>query len=137
MSDVATAIALTLRTAHLALGRLLLWVKGHKATAPPLRLKERAHLPIRPYLADQAFDPGTIRNMSLAFENVCEVLGLTVSDDPGTRAVAAKILALTRSGEHDVATLRAMAIQGVQELIGPAVATTTAQHSRAHVATAE
>jgi hypothetical protein len=82
---VATSIALTLRTAYLALGRLLLWVKGHEATAQPLRLKERAHLPIRPYLADQAFDPGTIRNMSLAFENVCEVLRLTVSDDPGTR----------------------------------------------------
>jgi hypothetical protein len=47
--------------------------------------------------------------MSLAFENVCEVLDLT--EGPATRHVAAKIIALTQSGERDVATLGAKTIQ--------------------------
>jgi hypothetical protein len=83
-------------------------------------------LPIRPYLAGQAFDAGTIRNMSLAFENVCEVLGLTAGNDAATKLVAAKIIELTQNGQDDVATLGAMTIQGVQEQIGLAVVATTA-----------
>jgi hypothetical protein len=54
MSDVATSIALALVVAYLALGGLLLWIEGHKGTLPDSRLKERAPLPIRPYLAGQA-----------------------------------------------------------------------------------
>jgi len=68
-------------------------------------------LPIRPYLAGQAFDPETIRDMSLALENVCEALGLTLRDDPATRLVAEKIIELTQRGVRDAATLRAMTLE--------------------------
>jgi hypothetical protein len=108
MTDVATSIVPPLRAAYLALVGLLLRRKSHKGALPPSR-KPRGPLPIRPYLADRAFDPGTICNMSLALENVCEVLDLT--EGPATRRVAAKIIALAQTGEHDVATLGAMTIQ--------------------------
>jgi hypothetical protein len=68
-------------------------------------------LPIRPYLAGQAFDPEVIHDMSLALENVCEVLGLTMRDDPATRLVAEKIIELTQRGVRDVATLGAMTLK--------------------------
>jgi len=68
-------------------------------------------LPIRPYLDGHAFDPETIRDMSLALENVCEALGLTLRDDPVTRLVAEKIVELTQRGVRDVATLRAMTLE--------------------------
>jgi hypothetical protein len=55
-------------------------------------------LPIRPFLADQVFMPETIREMSLAFEEVCETIGLRMTDDPATRLVAAKIIELTQQG---------------------------------------
>jgi hypothetical protein len=45
-------------------------------------------MPIRPFLAGQAFDPETIRDMSLAFEKVCEALSLKMVDDAATRLVA-------------------------------------------------
>jgi hypothetical protein len=109
MSDAATSIVPVLRAAYLALGGLLLRGKSHKGALPPSRVEAREPQPIRPYLAGRAFDPGTICNMSLAFENVCEVLDLT--EGPATRHVAAKIIALAQTGEHDVATLGAMTIQ--------------------------
>ena len=68
-------------------------------------------MPIRPYLAGQAFGPEAIHDMSLALENVCEILGLTVRDDPATRLVAKKIIELTQRGVRDVATLGAMALE--------------------------
>ncbi len=68
-------------------------------------------MPIRPYLAGQAFDPETIHDMSLALGNVCEALGLTLRDDPATRLVAAKIIELTQRGVRDAATLRAMTLE--------------------------
>jgi hypothetical protein len=109
MSDATTSVVPALRAAFLALGGLLLRGKSHKGTLSPSRLKARGPLPIRPYLAGRAFDPGTICNMSLAFENVCEVLDIT--EGPATRHVAAKIIALTQSGERDVATLGAKTIR--------------------------
>jgi hypothetical protein len=42
-------------------------------------------VPIRPFLSDEAFDPETIREMSLALESVCSSLGLKVIDDPATK----------------------------------------------------
>jgi hypothetical protein len=47
-------------------------------------------MPIRPFLADQAFEPELIRQMSLALETVCETLRLGLTDDPNTRLVASK-----------------------------------------------
>ena len=49
-------------------------------------------MPIRPFLSGEAFEPETIREMSLALESVCKTLGLKVIDDPATRHVAEKII---------------------------------------------
>jgi hypothetical protein len=68
-------------------------------------------MPIRPYLAGQAFEPESIRQMSLALENVCEKLELRLIDDPATRLVASKIIKLTQRGVRDVPTLIAMTLK--------------------------
>jgi hypothetical protein len=41
-------------------------------------------MPIRPFLAGQAFQPEIIRQMSLALESVCEKLKLNLTDDFAT-----------------------------------------------------
>jgi hypothetical protein len=71
-------------------------------------------LPIRPFLTNQAFDPETIREMSLPLESVCSTLGLKVIDDPATRLVAEKIIEPSQHGVHGVATLHAMTIKEFQ-----------------------
>jgi hypothetical protein len=68
-------------------------------------------MPIRPFLAGQAFEPEFIRQMSLALENVCETLGLTLNDDANTRLVASKIIELAQRGVRDAATLSTMALK--------------------------
>ncbi len=55
-------------------------------------------MPITPYLAGQAFEPETIRDMSAAFVAVCTALGLKAQDDPATRLVAEKIVEFTQRG---------------------------------------
>lgn len=67
-------------------------------------------MPIRPFLAGQAFTPETISEMSLALEGVCETLGLRMKDDPATRLVAAKIIELTQQGVRG-AELRSMTLK--------------------------
>jgi hypothetical protein len=67
-------------------------------------------VPIRPFLAGQAFEPETIREMSLALESVCETLGLRLIDDPATRLVAQKIIELSQRGIRGD-SLRVMALQ--------------------------
>jgi hypothetical protein len=68
-------------------------------------------VPIRPFLSGEAFDPETIREMSLALESVCNTLGLKVVDDPATRLVAEKIIELSQHGVRGVATLHAMIVK--------------------------
>ena len=68
-------------------------------------------MPIRPFLSGEAFDPETIREMSLALESVCETLGLKVVDDAATRLVAEKITELSQHGVRGVATLHAMTVK--------------------------
>ena len=68
-------------------------------------------MPIRPYLAGQAFEPESIREMSLALENVCEMLALRLADDANTRLVASKIIELAQRGVRDAPTLTAMALK--------------------------
>ena len=68
-------------------------------------------MPIRPFLSAEAFDPETIREMSLALENVCDTLGLKVIDDAATRLAAEKIIDLSRHGVRGVATLHTMAVK--------------------------
>jgi hypothetical protein len=72
-------------------------------------------MPIRPYLADQAFEPETIAKMSAALEEVCEVLSLKMIDDAATRLVAEKIIDLAQRGVRDVATLRAMTLEQLKQ----------------------
>jgi hypothetical protein len=68
-------------------------------------------MPIRPYLAGQAFDPETIAKMSAALEKVCEALSLKMVDDAATRLVAEKIIELAHRGVRDVTTLQAMTLE--------------------------
>jgi len=65
-------------------------------------------VPIRPFLAGQAFEPEIIRDMSKVFVAVCEALDLKVGDDPATRLVARKVIELAQRGVRDMATLQAM-----------------------------
>ncbi len=62
-------------------------------------------MPITPFLSGQAFEPETLRNMSTAFETVCDRLGLTIRHDPATELVAKTIVKLAQQGTHDVETL--------------------------------
>ncbi len=68
-------------------------------------------MPIKPYLAGQAFDPETISDMSAAFVAVCDVLGLKAQDDPATRLVAKKILEFTRRGVRNPNALRTRVLE--------------------------
>jgi len=68
-------------------------------------------MPIRPYLYGQAFEPESIREMSLALENVCEMLALRLADDANTRLVASKIIELAQRGVRDAPTLTAMTLK--------------------------
>jgi hypothetical protein len=64
-----------------------------------------------PLLSDQPFSPETKQTISLAFERVCGSLGLNVQDDPATRLVAEKIIALAKRDINDVETLRDMTLR--------------------------
>ena len=66
---------------------------------------------IRPFLSGQAFEPETIRVMSIALEGVCQDLGLRLKDDAATRVVAQKIIQFAQWGIRDAPTLRAMTLK--------------------------
>ena len=68
-------------------------------------------MPIRPFLAGQAFEPDLIRSMSMALESVCETLRLKLVDDAATRLVASKIIELAERGVKDAATLTTMTLR--------------------------
>jgi hypothetical protein len=68
-------------------------------------------VPITPYLAGQPFEPELIREMSLALQTVCDTLGLRLADEPNTRLIASKIIALAQRGVRDGATLSAMTLK--------------------------
>ena len=68
-------------------------------------------MPIRPFLAAQAFEPEAITRMSLVLDDVCETLGLRVIEDPAARVVAEKIIELTQRGIRDVDQLRALTLK--------------------------
>jgi hypothetical protein len=58
-------------------------------------------VPIRPFLAGQAFEPDVIRQMSLALETVCRKFGMELTDNPATRVVTLKIIELAQRGVRD------------------------------------
>jgi hypothetical protein len=66
---------------------------------------------IRPFLANKAFDPVVIGEMSAALDTVCKELGLNVVDDPATRLVARKIIELAQRGVRDASRLSAAALR--------------------------
>jgi hypothetical protein len=68
-------------------------------------------MPIRPFLTGEPFDPEIIAKMSAALESVCDALGLKLVDDPATRLVAEKIIALVQRGVRDAGALSAMALK--------------------------
>ena len=70
-----------------------------------------AIMPIRPFLANQPFEPELIGQMSLALETVCGKLNLTLSDDPARRLVASKIIELAQRGVRDAPTLSEMTLK--------------------------
>ena len=71
-------------------------------------------MPIRPFLADQAFDPEVITAMSLALQRACDALRLKAIDDIATRLVAEKIIALAQRGVRDADTLVSMVLKDLQ-----------------------
>jgi hypothetical protein len=68
-------------------------------------------MPLRPFLAGQAFEPELIREMSLALETVCTTLGLGLTDDANTRLAASKIIEFAQRGVRDAPTLSAMTLK--------------------------
>jgi hypothetical protein len=69
-------------------------------------------MPIPPFLSGQAFEPETIRTMSLAFERTCEALGLRkASDDPATQLVAEKVIELAQRGIREPERLTKMTLE--------------------------
>jgi hypothetical protein len=62
-------------------------------------------------VCNEPFWPETIEIMSLALEQVCADLGLTMRDDPATRMVAQKIIFLVQRGTKDVDTLRDLTLR--------------------------
>jgi hypothetical protein len=68
-------------------------------------------VPIRPFLAGQAFEPEMLQQMSAAFVKACEALRLEIRDDPATRLVARTIIDLAQRGLRDSATLLEMTLQ--------------------------
>jgi hypothetical protein len=70
---------------------------------------------IDPFLTGKAFDQRSIREMSLAFESVCNGLGIGDDDEANRRLVAEKIIELAGHGMHG-ATLRAAAIKEVNAM---------------------
>ncbi len=49
--------------------------------------------------------------MGLAFDSVCEALGLRIKEDPATRLVAEKVIELAKRGVCDADQLRAMTLK--------------------------
>lgn len=74
-------------------------------------------MPIRPFLAGQAFEPELIEQMSDAFVRACEALRLELVDDPATRLVATTIIGLAQRGLRDAETLLAITLRefGIEE----------------------
>jgi hypothetical protein len=74
-------------------------------------------MPIRPFLASQAFEPELIGQMSLALETVCGKFGMKLTDDPATRVVAQRIIELAQRGVSDAPTLSEMTLKELKHYL--------------------
>jgi hypothetical protein len=54
-----------------------------------------------PYLPNGVFDPKAIEAMTTAYCSVCASLALADQDDPVTRTVARKVIAIAGTGERE------------------------------------
>jgi hypothetical protein len=71
-------------------------------------------VPIRPFLAGQAFEPEIIQEMATAFAGACKALRLELRDDPATRLVARTIIELAERGIRDAEELFHMTLREFQ-----------------------
>ena len=69
---------------------------------------------ITPFLAGRAFEPEALKNMSTAFESVCEHLGLVIRHDPATEAIARYIVDLAQTGVQDFESLVAATMKNLE-----------------------
>ena len=74
-------------------------------------------MPIRGFLAGQAFEPEVVRQMSLALGNICAEFGMNLTDEPATRVVAQKIIELAQRGVHDTPTLTELTRKEVKHYV--------------------
>jgi hypothetical protein len=72
-------------------------------------------MPIRPFLGGRAFEPETVTEMSLALEQVCEVMGLRVVDDAMTRLVAQKVIELVQRGVKGADEIQRLAVNELKD----------------------
>ena len=74
-------------------------------------------MPIRPFLAGQAFEPELIRQMSLALETICGKFGMKLADDPATQVVALKIIEFAQRGVRDAPTPSEMTLKELKHYL--------------------
>jgi hypothetical protein len=67
-------------------------------------------MPIRPFLAGQAFEPKVIAACRARWK-VCDALRLKMVDDAATRLVAQRIIELAQRGIHDPAILTMLTLK--------------------------
>jgi hypothetical protein len=66
-------------------------------------------MPIRPFLAEQTFEPEQITVMSAAFADTCKALGLSEADHPPL--VAQNVMGLGRRGVKNRAVLYLLTLE--------------------------
>ena len=65
-----------------------------------------------PFLPNhQRFNSEVVRSMSVAYANVCRVLGLSTKPDPATEVVALKIMEIAERGARTPTMMYLLAIE--------------------------
>ena len=75
------------------------------------------NMPIRPFLAGQAFEPEVIQQMSVALKTIFDKFGMRYSDGPAGRVVAQKIIELAQRGVRDAPTLTEMTLKELKHYL--------------------
>jgi hypothetical protein len=73
-----------------------------------------ASVSIRSFFSGHAFEPETIRSMSIALERACEEMGLRPGNDAATAFVATKIIELAKQGIRSPDQLVKLTLQDMQ-----------------------
>jgi hypothetical protein len=72
-------------------------------------------MPIRRLLENNTFEPEHAKAMTTAFDEVCRVIGLAVTDDPIRQLVARKIVDIGMTGERDSKRIFERAMRELQD----------------------